>query len=80
MLELSNLAIILPVVFMAMIYQCNGQSSQLRMCVYVIISTLSLLAKDKEGADNFIVITIIVLLIALVMILKLNRKKDVADD
>ncbi len=80
MFELTNIAIILPVVFMAMFYQSNGHSAQLRMCVYVILSTLALLVNDEDGAENFIVIAMIVLLVALVVILKLNRKRDVADD
>lgn len=78
--ELSNIAIIIPVIFLAMIYQSNNLSSQLRMCVYVILATLSLLVKDQSGADNFVLISIVFLLIALVLMLKLDKKKDVADD
>lgn len=78
--ELSSVAIIIPVIFLAMIYQSNNLGSQLRMCVYVILATLSLLVKDQSGADNFVLISVVFLLIALVLMLKLNKKKDVADD
>lgn len=78
--ELSQLSIIIPVIFLAMIYQSETLTSQLRMCVYVILSTLAILVKDEAGAKSFFVISITVLLLSLIIILKSNIKKDVSDD
>lgn len=80
MFELNNFSIMIPIIFMAMIYQGDSLGAQLRMCVYVLISTLAVLVKDQQGADTFFSISIVIMFLGMVLILKLNRKKDVADD
>ncbi len=73
-------SVAIPVTFMALIFTSGTALSQMRMCVYVVISSLAIMADADRDSKPFALLSMIIIFLAIMLICKLARQKDVSDD